>query len=257
MTYLAPHWHSSALIIIDMQADFAEGGATAIPGTAAVTPRVAHLADAFRRAGRPIVHIVRLYPPGSSDVDLLRRAAVEGGAEMVAPGTPGSAILPGLAGPDPLPLDAGALLTGHPQPIDPHRTEAGGPGRGETVPRGPGPGETVPRGTGAGEIGPRRTGTGGSAPDEIVLFKPRWGAFYRTPLEPWLRDRDVDTTVIAGCNLPNCPRATLFEASERDFRTVLATDAVSQATPERLADLAGIGVTLLTTAEITAGLPSR
>ena len=30
----------------------------------------------------------------------------------------------------------------------------------------------------------------------------------------------VDTIVVAGCNLPNCPRATLFEASERDFRTV-------------------------------------
>jgi nicotinamidase-related amidase len=60
----------------------------------------------------------------------------------------------------------------------------------------------------------------------------------------------VDTVVVAGCNLPNCPRATLFEAGERDFRTVLAVDAVSQASPERLADLAGIGVRLLPAATI-------
>ncbi|MEU4563822.1 isochorismatase family cysteine hydrolase [Actinoplanes sp. NPDC023936] len=247
MNYLAPRWGSSALIVIDMQADFAEGGATPIPGTAAVTPRVAQLADAYRRAGRPIVHIVRLYPPGSSDVDLLRRAAVEGGAQMVAPGTPGSAILAGLAGPDPLPIDAATLLAGHPQPVGPGRI-----GPGTTEPGRTGPDTTKPRTTGPGTTGPGTTEPGTIGSDEIALFKPRWGAFYRTPLESWLRDRDVDTVVVAGCNLPNCPRATLFEASERDFRTVLATDAVSQATPERLADLAGIGVTLLTTAEITA-----
>lgn len=52
----------------------------------------------------------------------------------------------------------------------------------------------------------------------------------------------MTTVVVAGCNLPNCPRATLFDASERDFRTVLVTDAVSGVTVERLADLERIGV---------------
>jgi nicotinamidase-related amidase len=60
--------------------------------------------------------------------------------------------------------------------------------------------------------------------------------------------------VVAGCNLPNCPRATLFEASERDFRTVIVSDAVSQASPERLADLAGIGVSVLPAATVAASL---
>ncbi|MBG0567315.1 cysteine hydrolase family protein [Actinoplanes aureus] len=206
--YTEPHWAASGLVVIDMQVDFAEGGMLPVAGTDAVTPNVRRLAEGFRRAGRPIVHIVRLYPPGSSDVDLPRRAAVEAGAVLGAPDTPGSAVIAGIAGPGgPLPVDAGVLLAGKPQVLGEH---------------------------------------------EIVLFKPRWGAFYRTELEQWLRERQVDTVVVAGCNLPNCPRATLFEASERDFRTVLVEDAVSQVSAERLADLAGIGVTLSSTGTVLA-----
>ena len=82
---------------------------------------------------------------------------------------------------------------------------------------------------------------------EVVLFKPRWSGFYRTGLEEWLRQEGCDTVVVAGCNLPNCPRATLFDASERDFRAVLVTDAVSATTEERLVDLERIGVHLYTT----------
>ena len=82
---------------------------------------------------------------------------------------------------------------------------------------------------------------------EVVLFKPRWSGFYRTGLEEWLRREGCDTVVVAGCNLPNCPRATLFDASQRDFRAVLVTDAVSETTEERLADLERIGVHLYDT----------
>lgn len=89
---------------------------------------------------------------------------------------------------------------------------------------------------------------------EVVIFKPRWSAFHRTGLADWLAQQDCDTVVVAGCNLPNCPRATLFDASERDLRAVLVTDAVSQTSPERLADLAAIGVALLTVAEVTRAL---
>jgi nicotinamidase-related amidase len=207
--YTAPHWATSALVVIDMQVDFTAGGALPVPGTDEVTPRVARLIRAFRAAGRPVVHIVRLYPPGSSDVDPPRRAFVEEGGVAVAPGAAGSAVIAGLAGDGPLALDAELLLGGAPQ-----------------------------------ELGA----------DEIVLFKPRWGAFYRTGLEPWLRERGVDTVVVAGCNLPNCPRATLFEASERDFRAVLVEDAVSQVSTERLADLAGIGVQLLRVDQVAGEL---
>ncbi len=90
--------------------------------------------------------------------------------------------------------------------------------------------------------------------DEYALFKPRWGAFYRTPLDDLLREHGIDTVVFAGCNLPNCPRASMIEASERDYRVVLATDAVSQAGEQGLREVAGIGVVLAPTAEIVAHL---
>ncbi|AEV84498.1 cysteine hydrolase [Actinoplanes sp. SE50] len=210
--YIAPHWANAALVTIDLQVDFAEGGAGAIPGTTAVLPAVRRLAAGFRRAGLPIVHMIRLYVPGGADVDPPRRAFVAAGGQLVAPGTAGSALLPGVTGDSgPFALDAAELLAGRAQSV--------------------------------------RTA-------EIVLFKPRWGAFYRTDLEERLREAGVDTVVVAGCNLPNCPRATVFEASERDFRTVLPVDAISQVTAERVTDLARIGVATLTVDEILAGLPS-
>lgn len=93
-------------------------------------------------------------------------------------------------------------------------------------------------------------------PREWIMFKPRWGAFYRTPLERLLADHGVSTVVVLGCNLPNCPRATLVEASERDYRTVLVEDGVSQASEERIADLVALGVTATKTQELVEYLDS-
>lgn len=62
---------------------------------------------------------------------------------------------------------------------------------------------------------------------EWVMYKPRWGAFYGTTLEERLRALDVDTLVVCGCNFPNCPRTTIYEASERDFHIVFVSDATS------------------------------
>jgi len=93
-------------------------------------------------------------------------------------------------------------------------------------------------------------------PREVILAKPRWSAFHRTRLEEWLQAEGADTVVVAGCNLPNCPRATLFDASERDLRAVLVADAVSRSSPERLADLEAIGVRLASLAEVRAALRS-
>lgn len=63
--------------------------------------------------------------------------------------------------------------------------------------------------------------------NEWIMYKPRWDAFYQTMLESHLRNRGVDTVVFCGCNFPNCPRASIYGASMRDFRVVLVTDAVS------------------------------
>jgi len=83
--------------------------------------------------------------------------------------------------------------------------------------------------------------------NEYIMYKPRWGAFYATGLEAFLHHRGVNTLVFSGCNFPNCPRTSIYEASERDFRIVLVTDALSQLNAQGERDMRTIGVQLLDT----------
>lgn len=80
---------------------------------------------------------------------------------------------------------------------------------------------------------------------EWVMYKPRWGAFFATPLQAHLQDLGVDTLVVGGCNFPNCPRTTVYEASERDYRIALITDATSGLYDRARTELENIGVHLL------------
>lgn len=64
-------------------------------------------------------------------------------------------------------------------------------------------------------------------PAEYVLFNPRWNAFHHTAQDDHLWRAGGETVVVTGCNFPNCPQATLFGASARDYRAVLIIDAVS------------------------------
>jgi nicotinamidase-related amidase len=89
---------------------------------------------------------------------------------------------------------------------------------------------------------------------EVAIFKPRWGAFFRTPLEEHLRAQEVSTLVFSGCNFPNCPRTSIYEASERDFRVVLARDAISGLYERGERELVNIGVRLMDTREVLGGL---
>jgi nicotinamidase-related amidase len=86
--------------------------------------------------------------------------------------------------------------------------------------------------------------------NEFVMYKPRWGAFYKTALEEFLQARDIDTLVFCGCNYPNCPRTSIYEASERDFRVVLASDALSGLYAKGEDEMKNIGVSLMRTDEI-------
>ncbi len=79
-------------------------------------------------------------------------------------------------------------------------------------------------------------------PREHVMYKPRWGAFYQTKLEQHIRDTGSDTLVFAGCNYPNCPRTSIYEASERDFRIVLVSDALSGLDDRGITECRAIGV---------------
>ena len=65
-----------------------------------------------------------------------------------------------------------------------------------------------------------------------------------------LKKKGVSTLVIAGCNYPNCTRATIYEASERDYRITAVIDAISGITPSDVDWLQAIGVNCLTTAQL-------
>lgn len=93
-------------------------------------------------------------------------------------------------------------------------------------------------------------------PNEWVIYKPRWGAFYGTSLEEHLRDLNVSTIVLAGCNYPNCPRATLYEASERDFRLVAIKDGMSMFDQRGQQELEDIGVTVIDSANCISAIRS-
>lgn len=82
-------------------------------------------------------------------------------------------------------------------------------------------------------------------PKEWAVYKSRFGAFFKTRLDEYLRDMGVTTLVVSGCNFPNCPRTTIYEASERDYRIVAVTDAISGIYDRGREELKGIGVELL------------
>src|SRR5687768_12590059 len=90
--HIAPELDRSALIVVDTQVDFLDGGASPVPGTTQVLPAIARLLDAYRAASLPIVHIIRLYD--GHDVDLPRRSLIAAGARIVRPGSAGSQIAP-------------------------------------------------------------------------------------------------------------------------------------------------------------------
>jgi nicotinamidase-related amidase len=207
--YTAPDFATAALVTIDTQRDVLDGQPLEIAGTSAVLPAMAQLLDAFRDLRAPIVHIVRLYQPDGSNVDLCRRALLENGAAILAPRSAGSELAPALLADSGIHLDPDVLLAGEIQPL-------------------------------------------GSA--EVVIYKPRWGAFFKTPLEEHLRGQGVSTLIFCGCNFPNCPRTSIYEASERDFRVVLAIDALSGLYERGERELAAIGVRLMTTGAIAESI---
>ncbi len=63
--------------------------------------------------------------------------------------------------------------------------------------------------------------------DLVVRGKKRYNAFHATDLDFVLRHRlGADTVILAGINTTTCVLNAAFEATNRDFRVVIAADAV-------------------------------
>ena len=212
--YTSADWQNSALITIDTQNDFTlPNSPFKITGTLEIVPKMRQVLDTFRSMHKPIIHVIRLYNPDGSNVDLCRRRAVaELGKKLVIAGTKGAELVEELkpsSTSSKLNLVTELLLQGEPQQL---------------------------------------------TANEWIMYKPRWGAFYATPLENHLQKLNVNTVVICGCNFPNCPRTTVYEASERDFRVVLIKDATSKVYEQGLQELENIGVELMTSDDCVAVL---
>ena len=93
-------------------------------------------------------------------------------------------------------------------------------------------------------------------PNEFVIYKPRWGAFYATALGEFLRGKGIDTLAFTGCNFPNCPRTSIYQASERDFRIVVVKDAISGIYGKGVEELANIGCEISVAQELADKLQS-
>ena len=191
-----------ALVVVDVQRDTLDGGRFEVPGTSTMLPNLSRLVDGFRKARRPIIHMVRIYKHDASNVEMSRRETVRQGSGAFLQGSDGCQIAPGLLPRDDLRLDDVTLLGGGIQHV---------------------------------------------GPEEVIIYKPRWGAFYKTPLERHLVELGVTTIVFSGANYPNCPRASIYEASERDFSIVLVEDAISGLYDLGREEMRSIGVSLMTT----------
>jgi nicotinamidase-related amidase len=63
--------------------------------------------------------------------------------------------------------------------------------------------------------------------DIVVHGKKRYSSYHNTELEFVLRSRlDVDTVILAGINTNSCILCAAFDSTNRDFRVVVAHDAV-------------------------------
>jgi nicotinamidase-related amidase len=209
--FTSADWQNAALLTIDTQNDFTLlNSPFAITGTFEIVPKMHQVLRAFRSAHKPIIHLIRIYNPDGSNVDLCRKRAIsELGNKLVIAGTQGAELVNELKPSSKLRLDAELLLKGKLQQV---------------------------------------------ASKEWIMYKPRWGAFYASPLEKHLRELKINTVVICGCNFPNCPRTTVYEASERDFRVVLISDSTSNVYERGLEELDSIGVELMTSDDCVTAL---
>ena len=199
--FTAPEYDRAALITIDVQNDTLDRGPFEVPGTSTILPSISNLCRRFRDAGRPIVHVIRIYTADATDADLCRKASLLAGEQLLLKGSAGRRPADSLLPAQDIHIEDDLLMAGKIQSI---------------------------------------------GPSEALVYKPRWGAFYRTHLDAHLREQSVSTLVFSGCNYPNCPRTSIYQASERDYRITAVVDAISGINPSDISGLANIGVNCAT-----------
>lgn len=83
-----------------------------------------------------------------------------------------------------------------------------------------------------GEVGHDIISELAPVPGEPVLDKPGKGAFYQTDLELMLRNRGMETLLVAGVTTEVCVHTTVREANDRGFRCIVLGDCCGSYFPE-------------------------
>ena len=69
-------------------------------------------------------------------------------------------------------------------------------------------------------------------PGDIIVRKVRVGAFSTTDLDAQLRERGVDTLILAGISTSGVVLSTVRDASDRDYRVLVLADATADREPD-------------------------
>jgi nicotinamidase-related amidase len=101
-------------------------------------------------------------------------------------------------------------------------------------------------------------------PDEPVIDKPGKGAFYQTDLDLMLRNRGIETLLVAGVTTEVCVHTTVREANDRGYRCLVLSDACASYFPEfhevglrMIAAQGGIFGWVATTGDVLAALGAQ
>ncbi len=94
-------------------------------------------------------------------------------------------------------------------------------------------------------------------PGEYRVVKNRFSAFMFTELDLMLRRLGISHLVVTGTQLPNCVRATVYDALCLDYDVTLIIDACSAQTQEiaaaNITDMAHVGVQCLSSRDFLQG----
>jgi maleamate amidohydrolase len=69
------------------------------------------------------------------------------------------------------------------------------------------------------------------AAGDVMFVKKKPSGFHGTPLLGYLIERRIDTVIVVGGATSNCIRATVFDASSYNFRTIVPHEAVFDRIP--------------------------
>ena len=101
----------------------------------------------------------------------------------------------------------------------------------------------------------------GRASGDYEIIKPRYSAFFQTPLDLLLRRLGVDTVVLTGTTTPNCIRTTCYDAISLDYRVVVVEDCCSSNTEAiqqaNMLDMGNVGAEVYSAAEFLETLSPR